>query len=164
MHIGIAADHGGFALKQEIWARLLKAGHAVTDFGAHHLRTDDDYPDYVIPLAQAVTAGTVDRGVAFCGSGVGATICANQFPGVRACLIHDTFSARQGTEDDHMNVICLGGRTESPALAWELVQTFLSAIFSHAPRHVRRIQQVAMIRGPGSVPAAASLSNLRVSR
>ena len=155
MRVGIAADHGGFGLKQEIAARLREAGHDVTDFGAHHLNPDDDYPDYVNPLAQAVATGTMDRGVAVCGSGVGASICANQFSGVRACLIHDTFSARQGTEDDHMNVICLGGRTEGPAVAWELVQTFLAAVFSQAPRHLRRIRKVEMIRRPSNVAAPA---------
>jgi ribose 5-phosphate isomerase B len=142
MHIGIAADHGGFDLKHEIAARLREAGHDVTDFGAHHLRPDDDYPDYVIPLARAVAAGSVDRGLAICGSGVGAAICANKILGVRACLINDHFSVRQGVEDDHLNVLCLGGRTEGPAVAWDLVQAFLAAEFSQAPRHLRRIRAV----------------------
>ncbi|MEO6993008.1 MAG: RpiB/LacA/LacB family sugar-phosphate isomerase [Lacunisphaera sp.] len=145
MRIGIAADHGGFELKHEIAAHLREAGHEVTDFGAHHLRPDDDYPDYVIPLAQAVGTGQVDRGVAICGSGVGAAISANKVSGARACLIHDHFSARQGVEDDHMNILCLGGRTEGSALAWDLVQTFLAAEFSHAPRHLRRIHAVDLI-------------------
>src|ERR1043165_2351733 len=100
MHVGIAADHGGFELKEDLAARLRTAGHDVVDFGADELRPDDDYPDVVIPLAQAVAAGTVDRGVAVCGSGVGAAICANKLPGARAALIHDHSSARQGVEDD----------------------------------------------------------------
>ncbi len=149
MRIGIAADHGGFDLKHEIAGHLREAGHEVTDFGAHHLRPDDDYPDYVIPLAQAVAEGKVDRGVAICGSGVGAAIAANKVSGARACLIHDHFSARQGVEDDHMNVLCLGGRTEGSAVAWDLVQTFLAAEFSHAPRHLRRIHAVDMIARAG---------------
>ena len=145
MQVGIAADHGGFDLKEDLAARLRTAGHTVVDFGADTLRPDDDYPDFVIPLAQAVAAGTVDRGVAVCGSGVGAAICANKLPGVRAGLIHDHFSAKQGVEDDHMNVICLGGRTVGASVAWDLVQTFLAAAFSQAPRHLRRLSKVASL-------------------
>jgi len=145
MHVGIAADHGGFELKEDLAARLRAAGHNVVDFGANELRPDDDYPDFVIPLAQAVAAGTLDRGVAVCGSGVGAAVCANKLPGIRAGLIHDHFSARQGVEDDHMNVICLGGRTIGASVAWDLVQTFLAAAFSDAPRHLRRLSKVALL-------------------
>jgi ribose 5-phosphate isomerase B len=145
MHVGIAADHGGFELKEGLAARLRAAGHDVVDFGADELRPDDDYPDVVIPLAQAVAIGTLDRGVAVCGSGVGAAICANKLPGVRAALIHDHVSARQGVEDDHMNVICLGGRTVGASVAWDLVQTFLGAAFSDAPRHLRRLGKVALL-------------------
>jgi len=145
MHVGIAADHGGFELKKDLAARLRAGGHDVVDFGADELRPDDDYPDFVIPLAQAVAAGTVDRGVAVCGSGVGAAICANKLPGVRAGLIHDHFSAKQGVEDDHMNVICLGGRTVGASVAWDLVHTFLGAAFSDAPRHLRRLGKVALL-------------------
>jgi RpiB/LacA/LacB family sugar-phosphate isomerase len=103
------------------------------------LSPGDDYPDYVIPLARAVAAGTVDRGVALCGSGVGASICANKVAGVRAGLIHDVFSAHQGVEDDDMNVFCLGGKVIGSALAWELIETFLKARFSGAVRHQRWI-------------------------
>jgi len=145
MHVGIATDHGGFGLKEDLAGRLRAAGHDVVDFGADHLHPDDDYPDFVIPLAQAVVAGTVERGVAVCGSGVGISICANKIPGVRAALIHDHFSAEQGVEDDHMNIICLGGRTVGPDVAWDLVRTFLAAEFSHAPRHLRRLSKVALL-------------------
>jgi ribose 5-phosphate isomerase B len=145
MHVGIATDHGGFELKEDLAARLRAAGHDVVDFGADKLRPDDDYPDFVIPLAQAVAAGTVERGVAVCGSGVGSSICANKVPGVRAGLIHDHFSAAQGVEDDHMSIICIGGRTVGPAVAWDLVQTFLAAQFSDAPRHLRRLSKVASL-------------------
>ena len=141
MRIGIATDHGGFNLKQELLPRLESGGHEVVDFGAHSLTPDDDYPDFVIPLAKAVAAGKVDRGVAVCGSGVGATVCANKVKGVRACLIEDHFSARQGVEDDDLNLICLGGRIEGPELAWDLIQAFLAAEFSRAPRHMRRLQK-----------------------
>jgi ribose 5-phosphate isomerase B len=143
MRIGIATDHGGFALKEELLGQLRASGHEVVDFGAHHLNEGDDYPDYVLPLARAVAAREVERGVAICGSGVGASVCANKLRGVRAALIHDHFSARQGVEDDHMNVLCMGGRTVGPAVAWDLVQTFLAAEFSQAPRHLRRLGKVA---------------------
>jgi ribose 5-phosphate isomerase B len=146
MRVGIAADHGGFGLKDELIARLRAAGyHDIVDFGAHELTNTDDYPDFVVPLARAVAAGEVERGVALCGSGVGASVCANKIPGVRAALIHDHFSARQGVEDDHMNVLCMGGRTVGPEVAWDLVQTFLSAQGSRADRHLRRLEKVAAL-------------------
>jgi ribose 5-phosphate isomerase B len=145
MRVGIATDHGGFNLKEELVARLRGAGHDVVDFGANHLDSGDDYPDHVVPLAQAVAAGKIDRGLAICGSGVGASVCANKIPGVRAALIHDHFSARQGVEDDHMNVLCMGGRTVGPAVAWDLVETFLAAQFSQAERHLRRLGKVAAL-------------------
>ena len=145
MRVGLATDHGGFALKEEMLTRLRTAGHEVIDFGAHALDQGDDYPDFVVPLAEAVVAGHVDRGVAICGSGVGASICANKIPGIRAALIHDHFSAQQGVEDDHMNVLCMGGRTVGPAVAWDLVETFLAATFSQADRHLRRLDKVASL-------------------
>ena len=145
MRIGIATDHGGFALKEDLAARLRAAGHEVTDFGAYSLQPGDDYPDFVIPLAQAVSAGKVERGVAVCGSGVGACVCANKVPGVHACLIEDHFSARQGVEDDHMNILCLGGRTIGSEAAWDLVETYLAAEFSQAERHLRRLGKVAAL-------------------
>jgi len=145
MRVGIATDHGGFGLKEELVAHLRDAGHEVIDFGAHTLDSDDDYPDFVVPLAKAVVAGKADRGVAICGSGVGASVCANKVNAVRACLIHDHFSAKQGVEDDHMNILCMGGRTVGPAVAWDLVQTFLAAEFSNAPRHLRRLGKVASL-------------------
>ena len=145
MRIGIATDHGGFWLKEDLLSRLAKAGHEVVDFGALSLNPADDYPDVVIPLARSVASGQVDRGIAVCGSGVGASVCANKVPGVRAALIHDHFSARQGVEDDHMNIIVLGGRTTGTSLAWDLVEAFLAAEFSEAERHLRRLGKVASL-------------------
>jgi len=145
MRIGIATDHGGFALKEELLAQLRAAGHEIVDFGAHSLTPDDDYPDFVTPLARAVVQGNVERGIAICGSGVGASVCANKITGARACLIHDHFSAKQGVEDDHMNILCMGGRTVGPAVAWDLVQTYLAASYSQAPRHLRRLAKVAAL-------------------
>jgi ribose 5-phosphate isomerase B len=145
MRIGIATDHGGFKLKEDLLRRLKAAGHEVVDFGAHSLAPGDDYPDFVIPLARAVSAGKVERGVAVCGSGVGAAVAANKVPGVRAGLIGDHFSAHQGVEDDHMNVLCMGGRTVGPEVAWEFVETYLAAEFSQAERHLRRLSKVAAL-------------------
>ena len=139
MRVGIATDHGGFQLKEDLLVRLKEAGHEVVDFGAHSLNPGDDYPDFVIPLARSVATGRVERGVAICGSGVGASICANKVQGAHAGLIEDHFSARQGVEDDHMNIICMGGRTVGSSVAWDLVQTFLAAEFSQAERHLRRL-------------------------
>jgi len=143
MRIGIAADHGGFELKVQLIAALKAAGYEVADFGAHEFVTGDDYPDFVVPLAKAVARGEVTRGLAICGSGVGACVAANKVPGVRAALITDSFSAHQGVEDDDMNVICLGGLVVGHALAWELVKTFLAARFSDAERHRLRLSKVA---------------------
>ncbi len=145
--IGVAADHGGYDLKEQLARMLREAGHEVIDFGDGQPTPDDDYPDFVVPLARAVARGEVDRGVAICGSGVGACVVANKVPGVRACLIHETFSAHQGVEDDDLNVICLGGLVVGHALAWELVQTFLAARFSGAERHRRRLAKVAELEG-----------------
>jgi ribose 5-phosphate isomerase B len=145
MLVGVATDHGGFALKAELVAKLRAAAHEVVDFGAHELNPDDDYPDYVVPLARAVATGNVERGVAICGSGVGASVCANKVQGIRAALIHDHFSAKQGVEDDHMSIICMGGRTVGPSVAWDLIQTFLAAEFSHADRHLRRLNKVPLL-------------------
>jgi len=145
MKIGIATDHGGFGLKEELLARLQADGHEVTDFGAHSLAPADDYPDYVLPLAKAVAAGEVERGIAICGSGVGASVCANKVHGIRAALIHDHFSAKQGVEDDHMNILCMGGRTVGPEVAWDLVRTYVEAAYSSEPRHLRRLGKVAEI-------------------
>jgi len=145
MRVGIATDHGGFGLKEELLAHLRDAGHDVVDMGAHSLSPGDDYPDFVVPLALAVAAGKVERGIAVCGSGVGASVCANKIAGVRAGLIHDHFSAQQGVEDDHMNIICMGGRTVGPAVARDLVDTFLAAEFSQAERHLRRLGKIASL-------------------
>jgi ribose 5-phosphate isomerase B len=145
MRVGIATDHGGFSLKEDLLARLRTAGHEVVDFGASALDPGDDYPDFVIPLGLAVAIGTVERGVAVCGSGVGASVCANKILGVRAGLVSDHFSARQGVEDDHMNIICMGGRTIGPFAAWDILEAFLAAEFSQEPRHLRRLEKVAAL-------------------
>ena len=142
MKIGIAADHGGFELKQLIHSFLQTLDHTVSDFGAFELDLSDDYPDMIIPLARALSAREIDRGIAICGSGVGATIIANKIAGVRACLVTDHFSAHQGVEDDDMNMICLGGRITGSFVAKELVESFLNARFSGVEKYVRRLNKI----------------------
>jgi ribose 5-phosphate isomerase B len=143
--IGIAADHGGYELKEHLAGKLREAGIGVVDFGDGRPGRNDDYPDFIVPLARAVAAGEVIRGVGICGSGVGASIAANKVAGVRACLIHENFSAHQGVEDDDLNMICFGGLVVGHALAWELTQTFLAAKFSGAERFRRRLAKVAAL-------------------
>ena len=151
--VGIAADHGGYELKEHLAKRLREAGHEVIGFGDQEPNVNDDYPDFVVPLARAVASGEVARGVAICGSGVGASVCANKVAGVRASLIHEHFSAHQGVEDDNLNTICLGGQVVGHALAWELVQTFLAARFSGAERHCRRLAKVAALENAPTTKA-----------
>jgi ribose 5-phosphate isomerase B len=143
MRLGIAADHGGFELKRVLIDKLATAGYNIKDFGAHQLDGGDDYPDFVVPMALAVAKGEINRGIAICGSGVGACVVANKVPGIRAALITDHFSAHQGVEDDDMNIMCLGGRVTGSALAWDLVQAFLEAHFEGKERYLRRLRKVA---------------------
>src|SRR5580698_6636615 len=166
MRLGIATDHGAFELKEDLLGRLRAAGHEVVDFGAKSLDPGDDYPDYVIPLARAVAEGAVERGVAVCGSGVGASVCANKIPGIRAGLVSDHFSAHQGVEDDHMNIICMGGRVVGPFLAWELVAAFLKAEYGQAGRYFRRLDKVVdlELETPAIITAARECWVVREER
>ncbi len=145
MRVGISADHGGFAMKEHLLGLLRTLGHEVVDFGATAFDPADDYPDFVVPMARAVAAGQVERGIALCGSGVGACIVANKVPGVRAALIHESFSARQGVEDDDMNVMAVGGRVVGEAVATILINTFLEARFTGAERFRRRLAKIAAL-------------------
>jgi len=145
MKIGFATDHGGFELREPILKALQNSGHTVKDFGAYRLNPMDDYPDFVIPLARAVAQGGVERGIAVCGSGVGASFTANKVPGARSALIHESFSAHQGVEDDDMNLLCLGGRVIGIALALEIVQIYLAAHHVKAERFERRLAKVAAL-------------------
>ncbi|MFI5330859.1 MAG: RpiB/LacA/LacB family sugar-phosphate isomerase [Desulfobaccales bacterium] len=145
MRVGLAADHGGFELKEKMLEELRGAGYEIVDFGAREYQAQDDYPDFVVPLARAVAQGEVDRGIAICGSGVGASVAANKIRGVRAALITDAYSAHQGVEDDDMNIMCLGGRVTCYALAWDLIQTFLKSRYKGAERFQRRLDKVAAL-------------------
>jgi len=143
MRVGIASDHAGFELARQVAAALRDAGHEVVDFGPREYIAGDDYPDYVIPLAEAVRDAKVERGVAVCGSGIGACVAANKVKGVRAGLCADHYSAHQGVEHDDMNVLCLGSRVTGTALAQEIVTAFMAARFTGEERHVRRLKKVA---------------------
>lgn len=142
MKIGIAADHGGLELKNIIHPFLISMGYDVIDFGAFEYDALDDYPDLILPLARALSDGKIDRGIAVCGSGVGACVVANKIKNVRACLITDTFSAHQGVEDDDMNMICLGGRITGFALAKDITESFLKATFKTEEKYTRRLLKV----------------------
>ena len=142
MKVAVGADHAGFPLKDRMMDVIRGAGHEVVDCGAEKLIPGDDYPDYAERVATAIREGRAERGVLICGSGVGASVAANKFNGIRAALCHDTFSSHQGVEDDSMNILCLGARVVGPALAEELVATFLRARFSEAERHARRLAKV----------------------
>src|SRR5215471_19348866 len=143
MKIGMGADHGGFEMKEQLARLLAKEGHEVVDFGNTTYDIEDDYPDFALPLARAVASGQVERGILVCGSGVGASVAANKVTGARAALCHDDFSARQGVEDDDLNILCFGGRTMGIAVAWDCTKSFLGATFSGADRHRRRLAKVA---------------------
>ncbi len=145
MKNGIAVDHSGFALKAKLSAVLNDVGYEVTEFGARDLDAEDDYTDFVVPLVRAVSRGKITRGVAICGSGVGACVAANKVFGVRADLITASFSARQGVEEDDMNVMCLGGQVTGYALACDLVQVFLNTHFKGTERFRRRLTKIAAL-------------------
>jgi ribose 5-phosphate isomerase B len=146
MKVAIGADHGGYDLKSDMTNVLEGLGHEVVDKGALEYDAEDDFPDFAAPVAAAVQAGDVERGIVICGSGVGATIAANKYPGVRAGLCHDTYSAGQGVRHDDMNVLCIGARVVGVALAEDLVKSFMAAsLEADEPRFQRRLDKVAAI-------------------
>ena len=155
MIIALGCDHAGYPLKKQVHAWLEKNGHQVLNLGVDTDQTPADYPDYACAVAESVAAGKAARGVIVCGSGVGATIAANKVPGVRACMCHDTFSARQGVEDDDMNVLCLGGRIIGSELAYEVLKAFLGATYSGLERHQRRKDKVTSIERAYSKESAS---------
>jgi ribose 5-phosphate isomerase B len=132
-------------MKKQLAKLLECAGYEVIDFGPAVFDPDDDYPDFAIPLAQAVASGDIERGILVCCSGVGPSVAANKVNGVRAALCHDGYSARQGVEDVDMNILCLGGQTTGIAIAWDCTTNFLSARFSDATRHRRRLEKVKQL-------------------
>ncbi|MGB5884551.1 MAG: ribose 5-phosphate isomerase B [Desulfobulbales bacterium] len=144
MIIALGADHGGFPLKKYIVDAIESSGNRVLDLGTFD-ETPVDYPDYAKSVAEALVGEQAQRGVLLCGSGVGACVAANKIAGIRACLCHDTYSAHQGVEHDDMNILCLGARVIGPALAVELVESFLRARFSGEARHRRRLGKIAAL-------------------
>lgn len=149
MIIAVGADHAGYALKGEIVGWLKEEGHQVKDLGAFDLDPEDDYPDFALAVSSSVSSGQVERGIVVCGSGVGACVTANKVKGIRACLCHDTYSARQGVEHDDMNVICIGGRIIGIELAKLVLQAFLSADFMPEPRFKRRLDKIMQVEQDG---------------
>src|SRR5262245_21318646 len=145
MNIAVGCDHAGFVLKAHVIQLVRASGHSVVDCGAMQEVPDDDYPDFAKAVAEAVRGGKAERGIIVCGSGVGVSVAANKMPGIRAAMCHDTFSARQGVEDDSMNVLCLGARVIGPELASDVIRAFLGATFSGAERHSRRLNKVKQI-------------------
>lgn len=156
MRIGIASDHAGFELKKKIKKAVRQLGHTVVDYGPSKFSPQDDYPDYVWPLARGISQGKINRGIAICGSGVGACITANKMKGVRAGLVSDYFSAHQGVEDDDMNVICFGAKVINSALAWDLTQAFLSAQYIKNESHQRRLMKIESLEQSNHHPRGKS--------
>ncbi len=144
MRIAIGADHAGFELKRDLAAAMAQQGHEILDVGTHS-NAPVDYPDIAEAVATALRNGQVDRGIIVCGSGAGVSVAANKFPGVRAAVCHDTYTARQAVEHDDLNVMCLGARVIGPALARALVEAFLAATFSADDRHLRRLAKIDAI-------------------
>jgi RpiB/LacA/LacB family sugar-phosphate isomerase len=158
MRVAVASDHAGFSLKETVLVYLRGLGHTVEDLGTCDT-TPVDYPDFAEAVANTVLNGRVERAVLICGSGVGASVAANKFRGIRAGLCHDTYSAHQGVEHDHMNVLVLGGRVIGEALAHELVAAFVGARQSQEERHLRRLAKIEAIeakRGMESLKRPAS--------
>jgi ribose 5-phosphate isomerase B len=145
MRIAVGADHAGVPLNEKAIAELRRLGHEVVDLGSHDASQPDDYPDYAIAVAEEVASGRCERGLLVCGSGVGVSVAANKFPGIRAAMCHDTYSARQGVEHDDMNVLCLGARVIGAELMLELLRVFAAARFSGEERHRRRLAKIAAI-------------------
>jgi ribose 5-phosphate isomerase B len=142
MIVAVSFDHAGWPLRERIMAEVRTQGHEVLDCGPPEIRPGDDYPDRAADVTHAIEAGSAERGIVVCGSGVGASVAANKVAGIRACLCHDSFSARQGVEDDNMNVLCLGARVVGEELAADLVRIFLAARFSGLERHRRRVEKI----------------------
>ncbi|HEV2800236.1 MAG TPA: ribose 5-phosphate isomerase B [Pyrinomonadaceae bacterium] len=145
MKIAISADHGGYPLNEHVIEILSDAGHQIIDFGTHDGTQPDDYPDYAVPVGEAVRDGRADCGIIICGSGVGACVAANKLRGVRAALCGDTYSAHQSREHDDCNVLCLGARVVGIEVATEIVRAFVGARFTGEERHQRRLDKVLAI-------------------
>jgi ribose 5-phosphate isomerase B len=147
MKVAVAFDHRGVKLRETVLAELGGLGHEIVDLGTDKPEPRIDYPDKAREVAEAINEGAAQRGVFVCGSGVGASVAACKFPGIRAGLCHDTYSAHQGVEHDDMNVLCLGSGVIGSSLAGELVRAFLGARFEGGERYVRRLEKIAATEG-----------------
>lgn len=145
MKISIGADHAGYGMKAELIGLIERLGHSVHDVGTFEPEKPDDYPDYAALVAEDIRSGQAERGILVCGSGVGVSVAANKFKGIRAGLCHDHYSAHQGVEHDDMNVLVLGARIIGPMMAQDAVEAYLNARFSNEARHVRRLNKVKEI-------------------
>jgi len=144
MRIACAFDHAGFPLKQFVLERVSALGHEPVDLGTDSTEPVD-YPDVARRAADLVLSGEADRAVIVCGSGAGVAVAACKFPGIRAFVGHDTYTAHQAVEHDDGNVLCMGGRVIGPLIAAEVLTAFLGASFSGEERHVRRLGKIASI-------------------
>jgi len=147
MKIAIASDHAGFQLKKIIIEYLKNLGYEVMDLGTNSDKKPVDYPDFSAKVAKAVINKKAERGILICGSGVGASVTANKFKGIKAAICHDSYSARQGVEHDDMNILCMGGRIIGSELAKDIVSNFVNAVFSNEERHLRRLNKIKKIEG-----------------
>lgn len=143
MKIALGADHGGFELKEEIKKHLEEKGFEIKDFGTYSTNSCD-YPDYALPVAEAVAKKEFDFGILICGTGIGIGIAANKVPGIRAALCSDTFSAHATRQHNDANILTMGARVVGPGLALDIVDTFLSAKFE-GDRHIKRIAKIEAI-------------------
>ena len=144
MKIACAFDHAGFPLKPLVLDTLQRLGHETIDLGTNSIEPVD-YPDVARTASQAVLAGDAERAVIVCGSGAGVAVAACKFPGIRAFVAHDTYTAHQAVEHDDCNVLCLGARVVGPALAADVLVIFAAARFTGEERHVRRLAKIAQI-------------------
>jgi ribose 5-phosphate isomerase B len=142
MRIAVGADQAGVPLNEIAMAELRGLGHEIVDLGTHDPSQPDDYPDYAAAVSDEVASGRCERGLLICGSGVGVSVAANKFPGIRAAMCHDTYSAHQGVEHDDMNILCLGARVIGPELMLDLVRAFVTARFTGEERHRRRLHKI----------------------
>lgn len=147
MRIAIGSDHAGYALKEELKKFLADLGYTYEDFGAFNNEPGDDYPDFAVPVAKAVSEGKFERGVLFCGSAVGMVIAANKIKGVRALAANETYTARMSRADDDTNVLALAARVVGPELAKDILRIWLDTEFSGEERHRRRLRKIAELEG-----------------
>lgn len=143
MKVAVGCDHGGLELKEQIHALLNSLGEEVVDMGTGD-SCSVDYPDYGAKVARAISAGEADRGILICGTGIGMSIVANKFPGIRAALCHDAFTARMSRLHNDANILVVGGRVTGREVALDIVNIWLSTSFEGG-RHQKRLDKISEI-------------------